>query len=83
MRKTVGLGEDNFQTLIEENHFFIDKTLFIQEFLNSDAKVALVTRPRRFGKTLNMSMLASFLDITKNTKSLFEDKKIMQNSMCK
>ena len=80
MRKTVGLGEDNFQTLIEENHFFIDKTLFIQEFLNSDAKVALVTRPRRFGKTLNMSMLASFLDITKNTKSLFEDKKIMQTA---
>ena len=38
MRKTVGLGEDNFQTLIEENHFFIDKTLFIQEFLNSDAQ---------------------------------------------
>lgn len=80
MRKTVGLGEDNFQTLIEENHFFIDKTLLIQDFLESDAKVALITRPRRFGKTLNMSMLANFLDITKNSKYLFQDMNIMQTS---
>ncbi|RGC52525.1 AAA family ATPase [Absiella sp. AM29-15] len=80
MRKTVGFGEGNFQTLIEENHFFIDKTLFIKEFLESDAKVTMITRPNGFGKTLNISMLASFLDITKNTKSLFEDMNIMQTA---
>lgn len=80
MRKTIGFGEDDFQTFIEKNHFFIDKTLFIKDFLESDAKVMMITRPNGFGKTLNMSMLANFLDITKDSKSLFEDKNIMQTA---
>lgn len=80
MRKTISFGEDDFQTFIEENHFFIDKTLFIKDFLESDAKVTMITRPNGFGKTLNMSMLANFLDITKDSKFLFEDKNIMQTA---
>lgn len=81
MKKTIGFGEDDFQTFIQEKHFFIDKTLFIKEFLESDAKVTMITRPNGFGKTLNMSMLANFLDITKNSKFLFEDKNIMQTAL--
>ena len=51
----------------------------IQEFLERKSKVTLITRPRRFGKTLNMSMMASFFDITKDSKPVFEDTEIMNS----
>ena len=54
----------NFEELRNNNYYFVDKTNMIQEFLERKSKVTLITRPRRFGKTLNMSMMASFFDVT-------------------
>ena len=60
------VGIDNFQELLTyrtpngEPYLFVDKSLFIKDILNDSAKVILITRPRRFGKTLNMSMLHHF-----------------------
>lgn len=58
--KIVNIGEQRFDRLIEENKFYIDKTGFIREWWEYGATVTLITRPRRFGKTLNMSMLECF-----------------------
>ena len=63
MLKKIPIGIESFKELIEENYFYIDKTKFIEEIVNDGAKVKLFTRPRRFGKTLNMSMLKYFFDI--------------------
>ena len=60
MRRTVGLGIDSFPKMIGGNYFYVDKTGFIKEWWESGDVVTLITRPRRFGKTLNMSMLDSF-----------------------
>ena len=82
-RKSVGAGRDDFRKLIESNGYFVDKTEFISEFLNNNAEVTLITRPRRFGKTINMTMLREFLDITKDTKELFKGTKIMGTEYAK
>ena len=73
MARTVGIGYQNYQELIENNVFYIDKTLFIKEWWENFDKVTLITRPRRFGKTLNMSMVEQFfsLDYAKR-RDLFE-----------
>ncbi len=63
MARTVGIGIQNFEKLIMENIFYIDKTDFIREWWESRDEVTLITRPRRFGKTLNMNMLERFLSI--------------------
>ena len=63
MAKTVGIGIQNFEEVIERNNFYIDKTSFIKEWWESGDSVTLITRPRRFGKTLNMSMLEHFFSI--------------------
>jgi len=76
-RKVLPLGEDDFRTVIEEGYYYIDKTLMIKEFLDYKNKVALITRPRRFGKTLNMTMLRDFLDITQDSRKIFEGLAIM------
>ena len=55
--KPLPIGVDNFENLIKNNYYFVDKTLFIRELLEMKGEVNLFTRPRRFGKTLNMSML--------------------------
>ena len=60
MAKTVGIGIQSFDKLREENYFYIDKTSFIKEWWESGDDVTLIARPRRFGKTLNMSMLEQF-----------------------
>ena len=77
MKKTIPIGITNYAEFINDNFYFVDKTLLIQEFLERKAKVTLVTRPRRFGKTINMSMLAEFFDITKDSHKLFVGTKIM------
>jgi len=59
MKLPVGISD--FQELIQGKYDFADKTLFVKEILDDSAKIILVTRPRRFGKTLNMSMLHYFL----------------------
>ena len=75
--KAIPIGTNNFSKLIEGNYYFVDKTLMIREFLERKSAVTLITRPRRFGKTMNMSMLAEFFDITKDSKEIFKDTKIM------
>ncbi len=75
----IGIGISDFKNLIERKNYFIDKTLFIKDIIDNQAGVTLVTRPRRFGKTLNMSMLRYYFDCTKkNTAELFKGLKIME-----
>lgn len=59
--KKIPIGIEDFKMLITDDYFYIDKTKFIEEIMNDGALVKLFTRPRRFGKTLNMSMLKYFL----------------------
>lgn len=63
MARAVGIGIQNFEKLITESCFYIDKTDFIREWWENKDDVTLITRPRRFGKTLNMNMLERFLSI--------------------
>ena len=60
--KPLPIGIDNFEMLITRNYYFVDKTLFIKDLIDNKAAVNLFTRPRRFGKTLNMSMLKYFFE---------------------
>ncbi|WP_296878672.1 AAA family ATPase [Thomasclavelia sp.] len=80
--KKIPIGITNYRKLREDNYYNIDKSLMIEEFLSTGRQVTLITRPRRFGKTLNMSMLAEFFDITKDSKELFKDTKIMETEYC-
>ena len=57
MAKTIAIGKQDFEDLIKDNYFYIDKTSFIKEWWEGGDDATLITRPRRFGKTLNMSML--------------------------
>ena len=77
--KAIPIGISSFEELRNNDYYFVDKTNMIQEFLERKSKVTLITRPRRFGKTLNMSMMASFFDVTKNSKLVFENTKIMNS----
>ena len=71
--KEIGIGIQDFAKLRENNNFYIDKTLFIKEWWDSDDDVTLITRPRRFGKTLNMSMTEQFFSVNyANRGDLFE-----------
>lgn len=63
--KPMPIGVDDFKELIEKDYFFVDKTRFISELLKNRGKVLLITRPRRFGKTLNLSMLRYFFTLEK------------------
>ena len=80
------VGLEDFAELRQFDYYYVDKTYFLNEFLfpKLSAKVALFTRPRRFGKTLFMSMLAEFFDITKNRRELFAGLKVSENeSLCR
>ena len=80
MTKTVAIGIQNFDKLIEGDYFYIDKTSFIREWWNSGDDVTLITRPRRFGKTLNMSMLEAFFSVDyKDRSDLFENLSIWKD----
>ena len=57
MGRTVGIGIQSYEEIRNRNCFYVDKTAFIKEWWESGDDVTLITRPRRFGKTLNMSML--------------------------
>lgn len=63
MARTVGIGHQDFGQLIRSGCFYIDKTLFIKEWWENNDIVTLITRPRRFGKTLNMSMVEHFFSV--------------------
>ena len=73
--KRIPIGLSDFKELIEEDFYYFDKTKFIDEVIKDGAKVKLFTRPRRFGKTLNMSMLKYFFDI----KGVEENRKIFKD----
>ena len=79
MARTVSIGTQDFEELISRNNFYVDKTRFIREWWESDDKVTLITRPRRFGKTLNMNMLERFFSVRYEGKgAVFEGLDIWQ-----
>ena len=82
VRKKLPIGIENFEEFSSENFYYVDKTLFIKELLQNWGKVNLFTRPGRFGKSLNMSMLKCFFEIG-SEPMLFDGLKIMQEkSLC-
>ena len=81
--KKILFDADTFEELIKDDYYYVDKTRMIEELLKKGQKVTLITRPRRFGKTLNMSMLADFFDIAKDSKELFKDTYIYKTKYVK
>ena len=80
-RKKLDLGNSDFKNVIIHNNYFIDKTLLIDEVINAEKQVLLLPRPRRFGKTLNLSMLNYFFDKNEHeNEKLFTKLKIWQTS---
>ena len=75
MQKKLPIGIENFEDMIKENYYYVDKTGLLKQLLNEHGLVNLFTRPRRFGKSLNMSMLKYFFEIYFCNSSGF---KIMQ-----
>jgi len=73
IKKLVLQGIDNFKKLIDSNGYYVDKTLLIKELIDRPDQIVLITRPRRFGKTLNMSMLKYFFEIPKCRQDEFEE----------
>ncbi len=73
----MSIGADNFRNLREQQGYYVDKTGLIAEYLEKKEAVTLVTRPRRFGKTLNMSMMAEYFDVTKDSRDIFAGTKVM------
>jgi len=77
MARTVSIGRQNYESMVLNHNFYVDKTLFIKEWWENDDDVTLIARPRRFGKTLNMSVLACFFSNGYAGRGdLFEDMKI-------
>ena len=75
--KKISLGTSDFKKIIDDNCYFIDKTLIIKEFLEDSGEIVLLPRPRRFGKTFNLSILRNFLEKSEEDKSyLFKGLKI-------
>ena len=80
MARTVAIGIQDFENLRKNNCFYIDKTSFIREWWESMDTVTLITRPRRFGKTLNMSMLDYFFSVNHaGRRDLFEGLEIWED----
>ena len=79
MRKKLPVGIENFEEFSSEDFYYVDKTMFIKELLQNWGKVNLFTRPRRFGKSLNMSMLKCFFEIG-SVPALFDGLKIMHET---
>ena len=79
--KKLPIGISNFKDIIEKNYYYFDKTKFIEDILEDGAQVKLFTRPRRFGKTLNMSMLKYFFDVRnkEENRKLFENLEISRS----
>ena len=74
-KKGLAIGNSDFKEIIQENGYYVDKTKFIEDLLEDLSKVKLFTRPRRFGKTLNLSMLKYFFDI----RNAEENRKLFDN----
>ena len=79
-RKRIPIGYEDFKLLIDGGFYYVDKTMLIYDLLHYGGQNNLITRPRRFGKTLNFSMLKYFFDIAeKDNAYLFDDKEIMRH----
>ena len=84
MKKALPVGVENFEDMVKSGYYYVDKTMLIKELMDLKGKVNLFTRPRRFGKTLNLSMLRYFFEDTgdadKNEQyqTLFQGMKIME-----
>jgi hypothetical protein len=78
MNKKLAIGIDDFKKIISEDYYFVDKSLFIKEIINEEAQTIFIPRPRRFGKTLNLSMLKYFLtnENREKNRELFRELKI-------
>ena len=63
MLKKIPIGIENFKEIVKNDYYYVDKTKLIEDIIKDGSKVKLFTRPRRFGKTLNMSMLKYFFDV--------------------
>ena len=80
MARAVGIGRQNFEKIVSEDTFYVDKTNFIREWWEYKDDVTLITRPRRFGKTLNMSMVECFFSVEYAGRGeLFENLAIWQD----
>lgn len=81
MKRHLPIGISDFKEVIEENYYYFDKTGFIEDLFNERSKIKLFTRPRRFGKTLNISMLKYFFDVRNKdeNRKLFENLKISKS----
>ena len=79
MARTVGIGHQSFEDVITRNNFYIDKTMFIKEWWENNDTVTLITRPRRFGKTLTLDMVKCFFSVRYSGRSdLFQNLSIWQ-----
>lgn len=77
---SIPVGISNFEKIRRENYYYVDKSELLQELLKTSVpEVTLITRPRRFGKTLGMSMLQNFFDIRKESRRLFQGLKVSEN----
>lgn len=76
MKKPLPVGIENFKNIIESEYYYVDKTMFIKELLDLKEKVNLFTRPRRFGKTLNLSMLRYFFEDTGDKEKNEQNQKL-------
>lgn len=77
MKRPLPIGIDDFEKVRSKGYYYVDKSLMIRDFIDMQDEVALIARPRRFGKTLNMTMIREFFDITKDSRPLFEGLAIM------
>ena len=79
-KMNIPVGVSDFEEIRKNGYYYIDKSGLVRELLSrTGTKVTLITRPRRFGKTLGMSMLESFFDIRKDSRALFEGLEISEN----
>lgn len=85
MKLKIPVGISDFEEIHRNGYYYIDKSALIRELLTvSAAKVTLITRPRRFGKTLGMSMLSSFFDIRKDSCALFDGLEVSEDdTLCR
>ena len=80
MEKMIVVGNDLFESFIRDNGYYVDKSEIIYELVTQTRnKVTMFTRPRRFGKTLTMSMMESFFDVRRDSQELFQGLDVLQN----
>ncbi|MFW6676814.1 AAA family ATPase [Lacrimispora sp. AGF001] len=77
VKRILPIGNDDFRKLRENGSYYVDKTLMIKDFIEMQDEVTLIARPRRFGKTLNVTMLKEFFDIEKDSRDIFNGLAIM------